>query len=279
MRKEATMMRNSAIPRLLLGLLVCAASPLFAAEKDGVHVCIGADHVVRHAPGAACRSGEASYLLAEEKGDIDAPGQEKDADRELRELKDKLNALSERVANVERAGHDSGKAATSRVMAPFEVLDPSGKAIFRVTANAADQERTDSAPILIARMPESGNYWLRMRSKSGAEAMDLGMTPVGQGYMLAYDPTQGKARGLFGWRGVNVFDSGGIEAATLMTGSAGGGQMILSKDNKLMVEAGSTGEGRGVVRVGPFFTCTGNRLANGMGTADCIMGRLSGSIK
>ena len=78
-------------------------------------------------------------------------------------------------------------------------------------------------------MPESGNYWLRLRSAAGAEALDLGMTPLGQGYMLAYDPARGKARGLFGWRGVNVFDAGGGEAATLVTGDAGGGQVILSK--------------------------------------------------
>ena len=107
---------------------------------------------------------------------------------------------------------------TSRVSAPFEVLDPSGKAIFRVTANTADKERTDSAPILIAKMPNSGNYWLRLRSAAGAEALDLGMTPAGEGFMLAYDPTKGKARSLFGWRGVNVFDAAGTEAATLVTG-------------------------------------------------------------
>jgi hypothetical protein len=92
--------------------------------------------------------------------------------------------------------------------------------------------------------------------------------------MLAYDPTRGKARGLFGWRGVNIFDAGGDEAATLVTGDAGGGQVILSKGGKLKVEAGSTAEGRGVVRVGPFFTCTGTRLASGLGAPDCIMGRL-----
>lgn len=167
----------------------------------------------------------------------------------------------------------------SGVSAPFEVLDPSGKAIFRVTANTADKERTDSAPILIAKMPNSGNYWLRLRSAAGAEALDLGMTPAGEGFMLAYDPTRGKARSLFGWRGVNVFDAAGTEAATLVTGDGGGGQVILSNDGKLMMEAGSTAEGRGVVRVGPFFTCTGTRLPNGMGAPDCIMGRLSGSIK
>ena len=55
--------------------------------------------------------------------------------------------------------------------------------------------------------------------------------------------------------------------------------MILSKGGKLMMEAGSTAEGRGVVRVGPFFTCTGTRLASGRGAPDCIMDRLSGSIK
>jgi hypothetical protein len=69
------------------------------------------------------------------------------------------------------------------------------------------------------------------------------------------------------------------EAATLVTGDADGGQVILSKGGKLMMEAGSTAEGRGVVRVGPFFTCTGTRLASGMGAHDCIMDRLIGSIK
>jgi len=50
---------NSAIPRLLIGVLACMActSLLVAKDQEGVHVCIGADHVVRHAPRAPCGSG------------------------------------------------------------------------------------------------------------------------------------------------------------------------------------------------------------------------------
>jgi hypothetical protein len=276
--QEAKMSPNSAIPRLLFGVLACMACTglLVAADQEGVHVCIGADHVVRHAPRAPCGSGETSYLLAEEKGEILPPDEEKGADKEMRELKQQVKALTERISELEHAGRDGAggsKQVTSRVSAPFEVLDPSGNAIFRVTANIATDEPTRSAQVLIGKTP-SGNYWLRMRTAAGAEALDLGMNAKGQGYMLAYDPTAGKARSLFGWKGVTLFAADGNDAASMVTGDGGGGMLVLSKAGQMMMEAGSTAEGRGVVRVGPQFTCTGTRLPNGMGAPDCIMGRL-----
>lgn len=268
------------ISRLWIGLLVCAAfiSPLAARAKGGVHVCIAADRVVRYAPGAACGSGEVGYVLAEDEGDIQSPEEEKPADKQLRELVDKVKTLTERIAELERDSASGNQTVTSRVSAPFEVLDPSGNAIFRVTAKSAADEPARGAQILIGKTP-SGNYSVRMRSAAGGEALDLGMNAQGQGYMLAYDPTLGKARSLFGWKGVNVFAADGRESASMTTGDGGGGMVILSKDGNNVMEAGSTAEGRGVVRVGPLFSCTGTRLPNGMGAPDCIMGRLSGSIK
>jgi hypothetical protein len=281
--KEAKMSPNSAIPRLLFGVLACMActSPLVAAEQEGVHVCIGADHVVRHALRAPCGSGETSYLLAEEKGDIQSPDEEKGADKEMRELEQQVKALTARISELERVNHNlakSSEAANHRVSAPFEVLDEAGNAILRVTSNDLREESPKDANILIGRAP-GGNYWMRMRSEDGAEALDLAMTKAGQGFVQAYDPTAGKARSLFGWRGVSLFWSDDKESAALQIGDGGGGKLALAKAGMLMMEAGSTAEGRGVVRVGPNFTCTGTRLASGMGAPDCIMGRLGGSIK
>ena len=106
-------------------------------------------------PAAACRSGEASYLLAEQEGDIQSPDEEKGPDKEMRELKEKVKALAERVAELERSEH------------------------------------------------------------------------------------------------------GGAGGSKPVTGDGGGGMLVLSEAGQVMMEAGSTAEGRGVVRVGPQFTCTG----------------------
>lgn len=274
---------HATVPRLSMGLLawVALTSPLVAQGKDGVHVCIGADRIVQHAPGAACGSGQVGYLLAEEEGDIQSREEEKQADKEMRELTAKVKALTERIAQLERSGHDSAggsKAVGNKVSAPFEVLDEGGNAILRVTTNDLRNEAPKDANIVIGRAP-GGNYWIRMRSENGAEALDLAMTKAGQGFVQAYDPTQGATRSLFGWKGVSLFWSDDKESAALQIGDGGGGMLALAKGGMLMMEAGSTAEGRGVVRVGPNFTCTGTRLASGMGAPDCIMGRLGGSIK
>jgi len=267
---------------LVLAGLMVAARPA-AAETKGVHVCGTPGGALRFAPGSACRPGETGYDLAEAEEDLGSPDDEKadkQADKEIRELRDKVKALTDRLSELEKADAHSagGETVASRVFAPFEVLDKQGNAILRVSENSYKEEPGAGARILIAP-GSSKNYSIRVRNADGKDAVGVGTTATKIGSILVYGDDPNQPRSIMGIEGFQVFAPDNKEAAILTIGPAGGGKLALSRHGQPMMEAGSTNEGRGVVRVGPQFSCTGTRLANGMGAPDCIMGRLSGSIR
>jgi hypothetical protein len=238
----------------IVGLAACGllVSGAHAQEKGGVHVCVGTDNVMRHALGAACRPGETSYLLAEEKGDIQAPEEAKGADKELSDLKGRLKTLTERVAGLEQASRSesggNGQQVASRVYAPFEVLDKSGNAILRISDR--EDEPSKGSRVLIAR-GEANNYSLFFKTSGGVVATGIGQTREGAGGLYIYD-VDGKNRvALLGTEGVVAYNKSGIAVTRLGALGSGNGYLTIGNSNgNSMVEAGVS-EGRGLVRAYP----------------------------
>ncbi len=265
-----------------LGLLIRLSFPglvadLAAQGKHGLHVCVDSDRLLRYTPAKECPIGQTGYRLAEVEADAKAPEEEKASEKAMADLKSKVSFLTERVSVLEREkGREStGNRPASRVFAPFEVLDKAGNSIFRVSANSESEEPKTAARVLISR-GGGNNYSLRIRTPAGTDVASIGQTRSGAGTAYFHDEAGTERIIISGqFSGMSLRDAGGQEAAYLTIGKDGGGQMFLSKAGQTLVEAGSTSEGRGVVRTGPYVTCTGTRLPNGLGAPDCIMGRMT----
>lgn len=102
-----------------------------SAGAAGIHVCIGADRVLRLAQGGACAAGEKSVYfqqpasgVARKPDDAGRPNPDASADQQ------RIAQLEQRIAELERAAN-RGELG-NRVTAPFTVADRDGKRIFDV---------------------------------------------------------------------------------------------------------------------------------------------------
>ena len=131
-------MKHAVIALSLLGGL---GAPLLSERSaaqgaNNVHVCVSTDRVMRVEPGPTCPSGQTSYRLAivGAMGGA-APSNEKSPDAQVADLKQAIEFLKARVQGLE---HDVAAEQTAngklgqKVIAPFEVVDQSGKMIFRI---------------------------------------------------------------------------------------------------------------------------------------------------
>ena len=248
---------------------------LHAQGSKGVHVCVSADGTIRYRPGSACPTGQTGYQLAEVEGDIKSPDEEKTTDKEIAELKGKVSFLTDRLSALERtSGARPNTTTASRVYAPFEVLDQSGNAILRVSANAQSDENGKAARILIAR-GASDNYGMFVRTTAGLLSLGLGVTRGGAGAVYVYD-SRGKPKIVAnGEDAISLLGPGGTEVAALSIGASGNGKLTLSdKSGQPMVTASMlSSKPVGIVVVGPAYKCAPNAGALGLGMPDCIVGR------
>ncbi len=104
--------------------------------RGPIHVCVAQDGVLHVVPYAAgCQQGQRSLLLkkASASGASDKPNDKTPTDTTLD--KGKLEDLNRRLIKLEEMG--CAAFGKRRVVAPFEVVDRSGKRIFSVVENAA----------------------------------------------------------------------------------------------------------------------------------------------
>ena len=196
------------------------------AQADGeggiVHVCVAQDGVLKiAAPTAVCPNGQRSLLLKRADSDVDL---DKPKDKETPPVdKAKLDDLDQRLKKLE--GTDCAALGKSRVVAPFEVVDRTGKRIFYVNDGIAELYNGSGKSVAwIAASNGGGNFVAKSAAADllttfGASGQSTGMIITENGVQrvdLGRDPKQGTFR-------LRFFSSGGKDTAGIGQSSAGPG--------------------------------------------------------
>lgn len=256
------------------------AAHLGMQSRDGVHVCVGADRVLRHDTSGKCPAGAKEFYLAEEEGKIDGEptSTEAEAKGEVAELRRQVAALTQQLTNLQRseAAHSDafnqrigaleqgaaksppskGASVGTRVVAPFVVVDPAGKPILSVRANPRNMIMSSTAGdsvVFIAAL-ETGGFF-KARTKNGSREAVVGVTGQygaveirgGEGSKRAVLALQDDNRPILGLRNDND-----ISVAAITVGASGGGMIQLGDAaGNTTVDAGTTAQGVGLVRAYP----------------------------
>lgn len=236
-----------------LGLLGLLASGVAAQRKNRVHVCVGANSVLRFQSGEKCAAGERSFLLAEVEAGAGVPEDGEATQKEIAALKSRIESLTNRVAALETGSsskNQPGSVGASRVFAPFEVLDKSGSAILRVTDTSIEDEPKRGSRVLLAH-GAANNYSLFFRTANGVSTSGIGQTKEGAGGLYVNDVDGTLRAAVLGTDGVVAFNKTGAGVAKLGSLASGNGYLaIANAGGNAMVEAGGS-EDRGLVRAYP----------------------------
>jgi len=247
-----------------------AAGPFH--RQPGAVVCVGADHVLRVELSGRCPSGASRFNLAPSGSADGDAGSDKAL---IRDLKTRLGALE---LEVEGMRSDHGRTA-NRVTAPFEVDDKDGKPILIVGLGARELEirSPNGRPVLVAGMNNEGGTLLRTQDESGGSQVVLGVSPSKTPQVVVR--RDGVRRGILyvsedGLSQLQLMTKGEIPTVFLTQGEGGKGLFRLyNAGGDMRVEAGTTQNDKGTVRVGPFTACVGS---GGILPASCLMGSATG---
>jgi len=269
-----------------LTLLVAVTSavprgPALAQGVSSIHVCVGVDRVLRFAPGTSCPAGQASYNLALDGTQPNAPDEDKSLPNQINDLKKTIDFLRDRVSNLEKEVGKPNKnesAVEHIVHAPFYVMDKSGKPIFTVTDGVGTQAM---GRVRVGR-GSGDNYGVWVANAGGTPVLAFSEAKDGAGAVSAYDKDGRRSVQAHGGEGVALFSPSGksvvgmgYNEASLERGilQLSGIFQIFDGAGQTMVEAGTTKkDGVGVVRVGPGAKCV---PMGPLRVGDCIMGRRS----
>lgn len=255
------------------------SAPAMAQGATSVHVCVGADHVLRYRPDTACPAGQESYNLALDSGQPTPPDEDKTLSKEIGELKKTIDFLRDRVSNLEselgKLGDKKESDVAHIVQAPFHVVDKSGKPILTVTDGAVKQA---AGRVRIGR-GSGDNYGVSVANAAGTLVAGLTEALNGAGGLGVYDQAGKRSVQAIGGLGVKLYGPSDKEVGSIGFNAENRDRGVLQISGVLqlfddagqtMVEAGTLPIGVGVVRVGPGVKCVP------MGTLrvpDCIMGR------
>jgi hypothetical protein len=220
------------------------ALPLTAQTAGTVRVCVSSDHVLRQSA-SACPAGQSSYqlILAGTQGPL--PSDDKNASAQVTDLKKTIDFLRDRVANLEKefASLEQIKAG-GKVMAPFEVVDHSGKMIFRITddvhgfvmANPAGQN------VLWASALDKGGVF-KTRSSASFPEVVMGSSGAIGGFVVRDAEDQARAAlSLTGGKpSLNLSNDNHVGIVSIHQATTGGGFMQLgTASGESAVQAGVT---------------------------------------
>ena len=162
----------------------------------------------------------------------------------------------------------------------IEVYDKEGKLRADLWGkNGVNVYNSASKSVLALGLGDGGNHGLWIRGENGKVAAAIGEGKTGGGVVSVSDPSGRPRAELYGQGGVAVYNPSGKEVVGLNLNAANteGGVLqvrglfqLLDADGQTTVEAGTSPNGVGVVRVGPMTKCV--PLAN-LRVPDCIMGR------
>jgi hypothetical protein len=147
-------------------------------ENPIVHVCVGADGVLRMVdPTATCPDGQRSMLLKRAEPDVDAD-KPKGNDQPSPIDQAKLDELNRRLKKLESM--DCSSLGKSKVTAPFEVVDRSGKRIFYVNTGLAELYNSSGEDVAWMAASNSGGDFIA-RSTSGSLMTTFGASGQSSG--------------------------------------------------------------------------------------------------
>ena len=272
---------------LAVALVLALPASLTAQASKGVHVCRGADNVLRFTSSEKCPQGQQMFRLAEVEDEV---GVTKDRDDPpnavVADLKTKVDFLTKRVANLEaelkKVDTDSKTSSNTtaktdpkiptQVRAPFEVVDKTGKPIF-VVADAPHAMVPRQGRIQIAQATTGDNHFsMIIRNTAGKAVAGMGELIEGGGMYVA--DAEGKTRVFASVdNGLQVYNKNEGLVVHLKSGPGNAGQFwMYDEGGRPMVMAGTLGVdgGIGSVEVGPGRKCV---PTGSLRVPDCIRGR------
>jgi len=296
LRKDHTMQRfgstlafaSGSVASTVIALTAMSLHGQSSPRDNAFHVCVGKDRVLRLVEtDEPCPQGQERLRLQEaDVPDVEPP---KDADA-------KDDAKTQQPAEDQKSKKPQTDApeqaefkkvprqpAVSKVKAPFEVVDASGRTIIRVDSSFGGTYRGigvyDAAlqgePVAYMLASPRGNGVLRAESPSGeivavitateeraaaqfgaegqGTSATIGTTPNGRGMVEVGNGTTSLAAMVAGPddKGQIEVNSGDTNVVTLREGHSGGLLQIADNAGRTMVEAGVDRGGFGVVRAGP----------------------------
>ena len=224
----------------LTAIVAMATAPMEAQAGEGgyILVCADAGGVLRViAPTATCPAGQRTIVLkkADSDLDIDTP-KDKDGKDASPVDAQRLEELTRRVAKLEEMG--CAAVSKNKVVAPFQVLNRSGKTVFYVGDGIA--ELFNGAEESVARI-DAGSDGGRFLAMSSSGSITAALGPTGKGFGL-------------------YIREGGEQRVELARRPAGNYSLIFSKGDKKIAALGVTTEGSGQAVV-----------ADASGTAKVVM--------
>jgi hypothetical protein len=203
-----------------------------SAQGNRIHVCVGADQVLRLASGA-CPAGQTSYSLVLEGGGAPPPpNQDQALMGQINDLKKAVDFLKSQVSNLE---HELAKQldlahTNQKFTAPFEVVDKAGKTIFRVKDEVHGFEMVNPAgqTVLWASALDQGGLF---KTRSAATFPEVVMGSVGNlgAFVIRDGENQDRASLKLsnGKPVLGLYNDSHTEIASLSQGETGGGRLAL----------------------------------------------------
>ncbi len=232
-----------------VSLILTAATTVAGQNPGSAQICVAADGTMRLASAAKCPSGQTSFhvLLAGSAGN--PAGDDKASAAQVTELKKTIDFLKDRVANLEHemAVVEQVKAG-GKVMAPFEVLDHSGKLIFRIRDDRHGFEMANAAgqTVLWASALDGGGVF-KVRNAAGFPEAVMGAVGNLGGFILrdGEDADRASLTLSTGKTSLDLRNDSHINIASLHQGSTGGGALQLgAATGESAVQAGVTTGGK-----------------------------------
>ena len=190
-------------------------------------------------------------------------------------LKSRVDGFEERLGFLAAVGVQG----PSRVQAPFEVVDRAGQIIFQVSGDLGSTVPAPSRGRVQIARGSLDNFVLTIRRPNGSVSAAIAEAPNGVGSLQLRDASANQRVRVDGDGGVRLLGPNGERVASLGFRAQNAARGVLELAGLLqifddagttMVEAGTSPDGVGIVRVGPGAKCVP------MGTLrvqDCFRGR------
>ncbi len=236
---------------LVAALALVWLSVTGSAQETGntVPVCVGADRVLRFVENEKnCKAGEQRFLLAA------VTAESKSEEPEKKKPSSKKTDQSSEQASSNKDGD------TTKVTAPFEVVDGQGKTIMRVQEPTSDSSRgmyiyNDQGRIAahVGVLITSGGGRVIARNSGGDVSRYVQMAYPAEGPQFAMKGDNDKLLLLINQQGSVWYNKNEVPAVSLGAGESGskGIFKVADENGTAVVEAGSLQGGRGIVRVWP----------------------------
>ena len=230
-------------------LVFALAHGLVAQTSGSVQVCVAADGTIRLANGSTCPTGQTAYRLVLAAGGGAPTADDKGSAAQVSELKKTIDVLRDHISALEHEMANVAQVkAGGKIMAPFEVLDHSGKLIFRIRDDLHGFEMVNPAgqTVLWASALDIGGVF-KTRSAAGFPEAAMGTVGALGGFTLrdGNDADRISMTLSGGKVSLDLRNDNHINIASLHQAPTGGGFLQLgAAGGESVVQAGVTAGGK-----------------------------------